>query len=306
MRPLKNLCEVAVIGGGLAGLAAARHAARFGRLVTLFEVSALFGGLVATIDEVEGLAVPGRFSGQSLAMHLLEDARKAGVQVIAQGIAELELGARLTLTDQDHKTYHPEAVIIASGATLRKLGVRREEEFLGRGLSHCATCDGGFFRGQDVAVIGGGDGAVQEALLLTKTSRRVTMVCRSPMKARRESIDRLVARENVSFVWDHEVSDILGENGVSGIRLRNVKDGVSLDLDCAGLFPFIGVTPNSGFVPAALLTATGHVKTNLGLVTCDPRVLAVGAVRADYGGDVIQAMAEGVGAAQAVSGIVRS
>jgi thioredoxin reductase (NADPH) len=133
MRPLKNLCEVAVIGGGLAGLAAARHAARFGRLVTLFEVSALFGGLVATIDEVEGLAVPGRFSGQSLAMHLLEDARKAGVQVIAQGIAELELGARLTLTDQDHKTYHPEAVIIASGATLRKLGVRREEEFLGRG-----------------------------------------------------------------------------------------------------------------------------------------------------------------------------
>ena len=102
------------------------------------------------------------------------------------------------------------------------------------------------------------------------------------------------------------MSDILGENGVSGIRLRNVKDGVSLDLDCAGLFPFIGVTPNSGFVPAALLTATGHVKTNLGLVTCDPRVLAVGAVRADYGGDVIQAMAEGVGAAQAVSGIVRS
>lgn len=300
MRPLKNPCEVAVIGGGLAGLTAARHAARFGRLVTLFEVSALFGGLVATIDEVEGLSVPGRFSGQSLAMHLLEDARKAGVQVIAQGITKLELGARLTLTDQDHKTYHPEAVIIASGATLRKLGVRREEEFLGRGLSHCATCDGGFFRGQDVAVIGGGDGAVQEALLLTKTSRRVTMVCRSPMKARRESIDRLVARENVSFVWDHEVSDILGENGVSGVRLRNVKDGASLDLDCEGLFPFIGVTPNSGFVPSALLTDTGHVKTNLGLVTSDSRVLAIGAVRAGYGGDVIQAMAEGVGAAQAV------
>jgi thioredoxin reductase (NADPH) len=300
MRPLKNLCQVAVIGGGLAGLTAARHAARFGRLVTLFEASALFGGLVATIDEVEGLSVPGKFSGQSLAMHLLEDARKVGVQVIAQGIAKLELGERLTLVDQDHKTYQPEAIIIASGASLRKLGVPREDEYLGRGLSHCATCDGGFFRGQDVAVVGGGDGAVQEALLLAKTSRRVTMICRSPLKARRESIDKLTARENVSFVWDHEVSEVLGENGVSGIRLRNVKDGASLDLECAGLFPFIGVTPNSGFVPPALLTATGHVKTNLGLVTSDPRVLAVGAVRAGYGGDVIQAMAEGVGAAQAV------
>ena len=306
MRPLKNLCEVAVIGGGLAGLTAARHAARFGCLVTLFEGSALFGGLVATIEEVEGLAVPGKFSGQSLAMHLLEDARKVGVQMIAQGVTQLELGERLILTDQDHNIYHPEAIIIASGASLRRLGVPREHEFLGRGLSHCATCDGGFFRGQDVAVVGGGDGAVQEALLLAKTSRRVTLVCRSPMRARRESIDKLAAKENVSFIWDHEVSGILGDNGVCGIRLRNVKDGAGLDLECAGLFPFIGVTPNSGFVPAALLTATGHVKTNLGLVTCDPRVLAVGAVRADYGGDVLQAMAEGVGAAQAASGIVRS
>ena len=298
MRPLKNTCEVAVIGGGLAGLAAARHAARLGRLVTLFEASALFGGLVATIDEVEGLSVPGKFSGQALAMHLLEDARKVAVQVIDTGVAKLELGKRLTLTAQDNKTYHPEAIIVASGASLRKLGVPREDEFLGRGLSHCATCDGGFFLGQDVVVVGGGDGAVQEALLLAKTSRRVIMVCRSRMKAKRDSIDKLAARENVSFIWDSEVSAILGEDGVSGVRLRNVKDGTSSELECAGLFPFIGVTPNTEFVPAPLLTATGHIKTSSDLATSDPRVLAVGAVRADYGGNIVQAMAEGVGAAQ--------
>jgi thioredoxin reductase (NADPH) len=300
MRPLKNTSEVAVIGGGLAGLTAARHAVRLGRLVTLFEVSGLFGGLVATIDEVEGLSVPGKFSGQALAMHLLEDARKAGVQVIATGIAKLELGERLSLTDESNKIYHPEAIIIASGASLQKLGIPREDELLGRGVSRCATCDGGFFRGQDVVVVGGGDGAVQEALILAKTSRRVIMICRSPMKAKRDAIDKLAARENVSFIWDSEVSAILGEDGVSGVRLRNVKDGTSSDIECAGLFPFIGVKPNTGFVPAALLTGTGHIKTSLGLATSDPRVLAVGAVRADYGGNIVQAMAEGVGAAQSV------
>src|SRR5256885_16898084 len=98
MRPVKDLSEAAVIGGGLAGLCAARHAARLGRLVTLFESSVLFGGLVATVDEVDGLAVPGKFSGQQLAMHLLEDARKGGVQVIETGAAKIELDKRITLT----------------------------------------------------------------------------------------------------------------------------------------------------------------------------------------------------------------
>jgi thioredoxin reductase (NADPH) len=299
MRPLKNTCEVAVIGGGLAGLAAARYAARLGRLVTLFEVSGLFGGLVATIDEVDGLSVPGKFSGQALAIHLLEDARKAGV-LVTTGVAKLELDQRLTLTGQENRTYHPEAIIIASGASLRKLGLPREEEFLGRGVSRCATCDGGFFRGQDVVVVGGGDGAVQEALLLAKTSRRVIMVCRSPLKAKRDYIEKLAARENVSFIWDSEVTAILGDDGVSGVRLRNVKDGSSSEIECSGLFPFIGVAPNTEFVPASLLDATGHINTSADLATSDPRVFAVGAARADYGGNILQAMAEGVGAAQSV------
>jgi thioredoxin reductase (NADPH) len=300
MRPLKNLCEVAVIGGGLAGLSAARHAARLGRLVTLFEGSALWGGLVATVGEVDGIPVPGKFSGQDLALHLLEDARKAGVRVVQSGVAKVELERRLTLTDQENALYHPEAIIVASGASLRKLGVAREEEFLGRGLSRCATCDGGFFRGQDVVVVGGGDGAVQEALVLAKTSRQVIMICRSPLKAKRDYVDRIAARENVRFLWDSEVSAILGDQGVAGVRLRNVKDGTSSDIECTGLFPFVGATPNSGFLPASLLTASGHIKTIGDLATSDSRVFAVGAVRADYGGNLVQAMAEGVGAAESM------
>jgi thioredoxin reductase (NADPH) len=298
VRPLKNLCEIAVVGGGLAGLSAARHAARLGHLVTLFEGSALWGGLVATVGEVDGVPVPGKFSGQDLAIHLLEDARKAGVRIVQAAVANVELENRLTLTDQENGIYHPEALIVASGAALRKLGVPREEEFLGRGLSRCATCDGGFFRGQDVVVVGGGDGAVQEALVLAKASRQVIMVCRSPLRAKRDYVDRIAARENVRFLWNSEVSAILGDQTVTGVRLRNVKDGASTDIECAGLFPFVGAAPNSGFLPASLLTASGHIKTAADFATCDARVFAVGAVRADYGGNLVQAMAEGVGAAE--------
>jgi thioredoxin reductase (NADPH) len=300
MRPLKNLCEVAVIGGGLAGLSAARHAARLGRSVTLFEASGLFGGQVATIDEVDGLLVPGKFSGQDLAMHLLQDARKSAVQVLETGIAKIESDTRLALTDVANRTYHPEAVIIASGASARLLGLPGEQEFFGKGVSRCATCDGGFFRGQDVVVVGGGDSAAQEALMLAKTSRRVLLVCRSPLKAKRDYVERLSSRENVSFLWDSEVSAILGVDGVTGVRVRNVRDGSSSTIECAGLFPFIGATPNTLFVPSSLLTPTGHVRT-CDLATSDSRVFAVGAVRADYGGNVVQAMAEGIGAAEAAT-----
>jgi len=298
MRPLKNLAEIAVIGGGLAGLSAARHAARLGRLVTLFETSGFFGGLVATIDEVDGLPVPGKFSGQDLATHLLQDARKAAVRVIDRSVAKIEFGARLTLIDDADSTYHPEAIIVASGASLRKLGLPGEEEFVGKGVSRCATCDGGFFRGQDVVVVGGGDSAAQEALVLARTSRRVIMVCRSPLKAKRDYVDRLAARENVTFIWDSEVSAVLGDDGVSGVRLRNLRTGASSDVECTGVFPFIGASPNTAFVPASVLTATGHIETTSGLATSDARVFAVGAVRAQYGGNVVQAMAEGVGAAE--------
>ena len=135
MRPLKNLSEIVVIGGGLAGLSAARHAARLGRLVTLFEASGFFGGLVATIDEVDGLPVPGKFSGQDLAIHLLQDARKAAVRVIDRSVAKIEFGTRLTLIDDADSSYHPEAIIVASGASLRKLGIPGEQELVGKNFA---------------------------------------------------------------------------------------------------------------------------------------------------------------------------
>jgi thioredoxin reductase (NADPH) len=301
MRPLKNTCQVAVIGGGITGLAAARHAARLGALVMLFEGSGLFGGLVATVGEVDFLPVPGKFSGQDLAVALLADARLAAVQVVESHVTRIDFGSRLTLIDQADRVFYPEAIIIASGASLRHLGVAREADFGGRGVSRCATCDGGFFRAQDVVVVGGGDAAIHEALVLAKTSRRVFMVCRSKLKAKRDYIEKLAARENVSFIWDSEVSEILGDDGVCGVRLHNVRTGAKQDIECAGVFPFIGVAPNSSFVPESFRTAKGDIQTGPDFATIDRRVFAAGAVRLDFGGNLVQAMAEGVGAAEAVA-----
>lgn len=284
-RPLKNMEEIAVIGAGLAGLSAARHAVRLGRLVTLFEGTGLYGGLVATVGEVDDLPFPGTWSGQGLAMHLMEQAQKVGVRLVESKIESLDLGDRLTLTDSEGRTYAPEAVIVATGGTLRKLGVPGEEEFLGRGVSRCATCDGGFYRGKHVAVIGGGDGAVHEALTLAKLAGQVTMVCRSPLKAKREHIDKLDARDNVRFVWDSEVTAVQGALKVTGLALRNVKTGVAQLFECDGVFPFIGVEPAGQFLPAGAEN--------------DPRVLIAGMARAGFGGTGIEAMAEGVSAAEA-------
>jgi len=294
MRPLRNMCEIAVIGGGLAGLSAARHAARLGRLVTLFEGSGIYGGQVATVDHIEGLPFPGAHSGQDIAIPLLEDARKVGVQVVEAAVAALDLGTKLTLTDSEDINYYPDAVIVASGTSARTLGVPGEDAFQGRGISHCAACDGGFFRDQDVAVIGGGDAAVHEALVLAKTSRTVHMVCRSPLRAKREYIDKLAALENVRFHWDSVVAEVVGDqSGVTGVRLRNVKSGAESDIPCLGVFPFIGGAPNTAFLPETLRASSGHIVIN------DPRIFGAGAVRAEYGGNAVQALAEGVSAAEA-------
>ncbi len=298
-RPLKNLEEIAVIGGGLAGLSAARHAARIGRLVTLFEGSGLYGGLVSTIGEVDDLPFPGTWSGQDLAMHLYEQAKKMGVRIVETPVRRIDAGERLELIDGEGRSYYPGAVIVASGARLRKLGVPGEAEFAGRGVSHCATCDGTFYLGKHVVVVGGGDGAVHEALTLAAVCGKVTLVSHSPLKARREHADKLDGRENVHFVWDSEVCAIVGDGKVTGITLRNLRDGSQRDLACDGVFPFIGVEPVSSFLPAALRDECGFVRTGAGLTTADPRIFAAGLVRSGFGGTGIEAMAEGVSAAEA-------
>jgi len=302
VRPLKNLSEVVVIGGGLAGLSAARHSARLGHLVTLFERTGMYGVLVVTVGHVEGLPFPGHHSGQDLAIHLFEQAGKAGVRILDREVVSIDTGEKLALRDGSGEVHRPEAIIVASGASLKKLAVPGEDSYYGRGVSRCATCDGGFFRGQTVVVAGGGDAAVHEALELSVHCGRVIVVSHGRMRAKREYLDRLAARDNVEFVWDSEIAEILGDDsGVTGVRLRDVRSDSTRELPCMGVFPFIGVTPNTGFVPAALRDGRGLVMTDAQLATQDARIFAAGAARAGYGGNGVEAMAEGISAAESVA-----
>lgn len=297
MRALRPAEEIVVIGAGIAGLTAASHAARLGRCVTVIEGAPVYGGQIATVGQVDGLSAPGEFSGQDLVTNLLGQCRSLGVSFVEAEVSALGADESIEVVCGDGRRYQPGAVIVASGARARSLDVPGEQELAGRGVSRCATCDGPFFRNQDVVVLGGGDSAVHEARVLARICRNVTVVCRSSIRAQRHYVERLAGMEGVHFIWECEVDAILGSDGVDGVRLRNVKTGEHSELKCSGFFPFIGTTPNSGFLPERLLDANGYVECDANQQSMIERVFAAGAVRKGYGGDIAQAAGEGVSAA---------
>ena len=194
-------------------------------------------------------------------------------------------------------------VIVATGARLRTLGLPQEEALRGRGVSQCAHCDGAFFRGQDVVVVGGGDAALQEALVLAAACRTVTIIARSRLRAKQGYVERAGGTTNVRFVWDSVVDAVLGDGTVSGVRLRNVKSGALSELACTGVFPFIGVEPNSEFLPVSVRRdASGRVLTDANLRASEPAVFAIGAVRAGYSGELVNAAGEAAAAVATIAG----
>jgi thioredoxin reductase (NADPH) len=187
--------------------------------------------------------------------------------------------------------------VAASGAVLRKLDVPGESELQGKGVSHCADCDGALYRTQDVIVIGGGDSALQEALVLSSFCRTVKIVVRSRLRARRKYIEMAKGAANISFVWDSVVENIVGGKGVEGVALRNVKSGAVTEHACTGVFPFIGVVPQTAYLPASVRRdPDGCIVTDARFRTSLPAIYAVGAVRSEYGGQLVNAAAEGVAA----------
>jgi len=291
--------DLIVIGGGVAGLSAAAYVARFGRQVALAEARGIFGGLIANIGRVDGVLPSYTASGQGLATDLMQACTSAGVAMLDGEVTSVANGGVLKVAMADGKQYPARTIIVASGGTLRKLKVPGEDEFVGSGVSHCATCDGAFFKSGEVVVIGGGNAAAQEAIILSGICRAVTVVSRSPLRACQSYIEQLSARPNVKFIWNATVDAILGTTRVDGVRIRDLRTGSTRDHPCAGVFPFIGVEPNAGFVPAALKDEVGYIRTDESLATEENGIFAAGHVRRGYGGQVAQAAAEGITAGQA-------
>ncbi|MCC6532920.1 MAG: NAD(P)/FAD-dependent oxidoreductase [Burkholderiales bacterium] len=288
--------DLIVVGEGITGLACARHAASLG-LKTATTEGNLFGGLVINIAELEGYDE--QASGVDIAAALMESNAAAGVENLGGTVSAIEAGATEVKVVADSGEYRARAVVIATGARMKKLGVRGEEEFDHRGVSQCADCDGPMFQGEHVVVVGGGDAAFQEAAALAHYAGSVTVLLRGAVpRASGVLAERVRALPNVSIRAGVQVEEILGGTTVEGVTIR-AADGAKSRIDCAGVFVFVGLTPNSEIAPADIKRdAAGAIETDASFQTAIPRIFAAGAVRAGYSGKLVDAVREARSAAE--------
>ncbi|VTU32754.1 Thioredoxin reductase [Variovorax sp. SRS16] len=284
--------DVVVIGAGAAGLNAALATLRAG-LGTAWLEAQMFGGLVLNVNELDGAI---RGSGAELSSTWAGDVMELGgenLEAVASGI-ERDGDALVVVSDAGR--HRARAVIVASGAALKKLGVPGEAELEHKGVSHCADCDGPLFQGQAVTVAGGGDSALQSAMVLSGFCSTVHLVHRGgAFRAQPHWIEAVGAAANIEVHWHSEVTEVLGTDGVEGVRVNGEA------IPCSGFFAFVGLQPASGFLPAAIARdGRGAVVTAQNLETAMTGVFAAGAVRAGCGGSLAEAVADGEAAARAV------
>lgn len=291
--------DVVVIGGGPAGLTAAIYTGR-GSLSTMVLEKGLPGGQIAQTHEVENYpGFPEVISGSELSQRMVKQAEKFGARIIMEEVtglrmnAEEEDGYRFIVAGYD-ADYHAKAVIIATGANPRRLGVTGEDEFYGRGVSTCATCDGFFYRGKHVIVVGGGDAAVEEGMFLTKFADKVTVIHRrDELRANQEAQQRAFANEKMHWIWDTVVEEVLGDNTVTGVRARNVKTGEESTVAADGVFIYIGHIPNTGYLrDVVALRESGYVDVRDEILTDVAGVFAAG----DVSDEVYRQLSTSVGA----------
>ena len=274
--------NLVIIGSGPAGLTAAIYAARANLSPLLIE-GWQSGGQLTTTTEVENY--PG-FSkgimGPELMKEMRGQAERFGTEFLTGDVSAVDLSRRpFRLTIDREQTLEAGALILATGASAIQLGLPNEQRLTGHGVSTCATCDGYFFRGQDLVVVGGGDSAVEEAIFLTKFARTVTLVHRrDKLRASKIMQDRAMRNEKISFSWNSVVEDILGKDLVTGVRLKNIVTGAFTELACAGVFVAIGHRPNTDLFKGQLeMDEKGYVLTSRGTATSVAGLFAAGDVQ---------------------------
>ncbi len=272
--------DLVIIGGGPAGLTAGLYAVRARLNVVLIE-KVVPGGQILTTDWIENYpGFPTGISGADLVQKMTEQVKQFDLNIENNEVISLDLSKRIkkvTLTDRSITTH---AIIVATGASPKKLGVPGEDHFLGKGVSFCATCDGPFFKDLTVAAVGGGDTAVQESLYLTKFAKKVYLIHRRD-NLRAEAIlqERALDNDKIEFVWDSVLSEINGLTQVENISLQNVKTGNKTELSVDGCFIWIGILPNTQFLSNTVNTDKyGFIITDLNMKTSIQGVFAAGDV----------------------------
>ncbi len=281
---LKDRYKVVIMGSGPAGLTAALYTARADLEPVVFEGLEAGGQLTLTTDVENFPGFPNGVLGPELMDSMKQQAERFGAHCLFGEITKVDFSERPFRITSSDKEILADTFIISSGASAKMLGLDSEKELLGYGVSTCATCDGFFYKDKEIVVIGGGDTAVEEALFLTKFGSKVTLIHRrDELRASKIMQDRAFANEKISFVWDTVVEEVLGtkETGVSGVRVKNVKNDEISEINCEGFFVAIGHTPNTGLFEGQLdmdengylITMDGSTQTNV------PGVFAAGDVQ---------------------------
>lgn len=274
--------DVVIIGSGPAGLTAAVYTARANLHPVVFEGIDAGGQLMLTTDVENFPGFPDGILGPELMTRFREQAQRFGAEIVTADVDRVELGGPVHRVWADGAEHAARAVIVATGARARMLGLESEQRLLGHGVSTCATCDGFFFRGQEIAVVGGGDSALEEANFLTRFAERVTVIHRrKELRASKIMQDRAFANPKIEFRWNSVVEEVLGDGRVEGVRLRDVETGEVSTLPLRGLFVAIGHLPNTRLFEGQLeLDANRYVVTAPGTTaTSVPGVFAAGDVQ---------------------------
>lgn len=287
--------DIIIIGSGPAGLSAAIYAQRACLDTIVIEKNGISGGQVLNTWEVDNYpGFPG-VTGFELSRQFREHANKLGARVVQDEVVQVELSGNVKKVVCEEETYEARCVILASGAHHRTLEVPGEEELRGAGVSYCATCDGAFFRGRTVAVVGGGDAALEDAIFLARMCEKVYIVHRrDKLRGAKRLQERVQALENIEFVWNSETVAIEGNAQVEALRLRQTKTGEERRLDVDGVFIAVGIAPESELYAGQLeLDEQGYIRADESGQTSVPGVFAAGDVRTKALRQILTAASDG-------------
>jgi thioredoxin reductase (NADPH) len=291
--------DLVVVGAGVAGLTAATFAARYGLKVAVVERMGA-GGQIVNADSIENFpGFPRGIPGHELGPLLHKQAEAAGAEFGLDTVEAIELAGAHRIVRGAADSWRARSVIIAAGSAQRLLGIPGEAQFRGKGVSHCASCDGPLFAGHEVCVVGGGDSALDEALVLVRHAARVTVFHRdASLRAQQALLDKAAATRKIELGLETSVEEILGDDAVSGVRLRATGTGASRVQNVSGVFIHVGLEPNTAFLRGLLaLDSTGHIETDIMMRTSIDGIFAAGDIREDSVAQLVAAAGDGATAA---------